>query len=549
MEGGALRFVDVASESGLSTFRHVNGSEDRFWYPEQMGAGGGFIDYDNDGWQDIALVGGGPLSANGPDTVVAVRLYQNQGDGTFAEVTDQVGLSGYRAYGTGIAAADYDNDGDQDLFLAAFGENLLFRNEAGGASGEHQFVEVGQASGVATPVAWGSSALFFDADLDGNLDLFVGGYTKWSLQTDQDCFRDNGRPDYCPPATYPGDESYYYRNNGDGTFTEMTREAGFGATNGKSLAVAEWDFNQDGWSDVVVVNDGEPDLLYINRGDGTFVEEGLTRGIAYGEHGEARAGMGVDIGIVDSTGYPSIFVGNFSSEMISVYRQTRNGWFTDRAAISGVGRHSLSTLAFGVLLFDAEMDRDLDLFVANGHVYLDPIDGASYRQPPHLFVNEGNGRFLDEAPDVGGPLEHPMVARAVAKADYDRDGDLDILLTENNGPVHLLRNDSKRGNVVRFRLSGTSGNRDAIGAHLVAYVDGNPQVQRVRTGSGYLSQSETVITYGLGSAVQVDSLLVTWPGGAQETLYDLKAEQEYHLVEGAAVQQVLQLPITNPPTP
>ena len=534
-QGPVLRFSDVAEEAGLGGVRHENGSEDRYWFPEPMGAGGGFIDYDDDAWEDILVVGGGRLSPTGPADVKALRLFRNNRDGTFTEVTEAVGLAEIRAYSIGVAVADYDNDGDQDVYLTTFGENMLFRNDPGsGPESSRVFTEVGKSAGVADPSSWSSSALFFDADGDGHLDLYVAGYAVWSVATDVDCRRPSGRADYCAPATYTGIQSYYYHNNGDGTFTERTAEAGFGGTLGKSLAVAEWDFNNDGGSDLVVVNDGEPDLLYLNNGDGTFTERGVESGIAYGEHGEARAGMGVDVGVVDSTGRPSIFVGNFSSEMIGVYRQTESQWFGDRAAASRIGRPSLTTLAFGVLLFDADLDTDLDLFVANGHVYLEPIDGSGYRQPPHLFVNDGDGTFADMADSIGGVFREPIVARAVAKADYDRDGDLDLLVTENNGPVHLFRNDSRGGGVLRVRLEATSRNRDALGAQVTAVVGAARLQRRVRTGSGYLSQSEKTLTFGLGSASQVDTLRVRWPSGHTETFTDLPAGHEIHLIEGEA---------------
>lgn len=529
----SLSFQDVAGQAGLGIFRHENGSEGRFWFPEQMGAGGGFVDYDGDGWEDVVLVGGGRLSPTGPADVKALRLFHNDRNGLFTEVTDALGLAEVRAYGTGITAADYDNDGDQDIYLTAFGENVLFRNDADTAgTGVRVFTEVGRQAGVATPAVWSSSALFFDVDNDGHLDLYVAGYADWSLDKDVDCFRANGRADYCPPATYKSDRSYYYHNNGDGTFTEQTSQAGFTDTHGKSLALAEWDFNEDGWSDLIIVSDGEPDLLYMNNGDGTFTERGVLSGVALGEHGEARAGMGVDVGIVDSTGYPSIFVGNFSSEMIGVYRRTKSGWFGDRAAASHIGQTSMTTLAFGVLLFDADLDADLDLYVANGHVYLDPIDGSAYRQPPHLFINQGDGTFTDIANSIGGVFQEPMVARAVAKADYDHDGDVDLLVTENNGPAHLLRNDSRGGNALRVRLVGQACNRDALGTDVTAVTATTRQPRRVRTGSGYLSQSEKVLTFGLGTATQVDTLIVRWPDGQYERFTDMPSGYEIQVIEG-----------------
>lgn len=541
-----VAFQEVSSAAGLGDFRHENGSEGRFWFPEQMGAGGGFVDYDGDGWEDIVLVGGGSLSPTGPSDVRALRLFRNNRDGTFIETTREAGLDDARAWGTGITAADYDSDGDQDIFLATFGENLLFRNDSR-LSGERFFTEIGRMAGVAGPSGWSSSPLFFDADLDGHLDLYVPGYALWSLSSDMECFRADGRPDYCRPATYPGAPGYFYRNNGDGTFTERTHASGLTGGPGKSLAVAEWDFNEDGWSDLVVVNDGEPDLLYMNDGAGAFTEQGVRSGIAYGEHGEARAGMGVDIGIVDTTGMPSVFVGNFSSEMIGVYRRTASGWFMDRAAASRIGQSSLTTLAFGVLLFDAELDGDLDLYVANGHVYLDPIDGAAYRQPPHLFVNRGEGTWVDMADSVGGAFAEAMVARAVAKADYDRDGDVDLLVTENNGPARLLRNDSFGGHVLRVRLSGRpgsgAGNPDALGAQVTVTAGGVRQVRRIRTGSGYLSQSEKTLTFGLGAADRADTLTIRWPDGRLERHVDIPAGYEVHMIEGEGMASRTALPI------
>ncbi len=537
-----LAFEDVASTAGLASFRHDNGSEGRFWFPEQMGAGGGFVDLDGDGWEDIVLVGGGHLSSGGPAEVGALRVFRNQRDGTFSDVTAALGLADLRAYGTGIVAADYDNDGDQDIYLTTLGENLLFRNDPAPDRNGRILVEVGHDVGVALPPVWSSSALFFDADRDGFADLYVAGYVDWSPELDVDCFR-GGAPDYCPPATYSGAKSYYYHNNGDGTFEDRTISAGFAENPGKSLAVAEWDFNEDGYSDVIVVNDGQPDLLYINNGDGTFTERGVLSGIAFGEHGESRAGMGVDVGITDQSGQPSIFVGNFSSEMIGVYRRTQSGWFVDRAAASHVGRSSLTTLAFGVLLFDADLDTDLDLFVANGHVYLDPIDGSEYRQPPHLFVNNYDGSFTDVADSIGGVFQEAMVARSVSKADYDRDGDVDLLVTENHGPAHLLRNDSRGGRPLRVRLRGNRSNRDALGAQLTISVGASQQLQRVRTGSGYLSQSEKTVTFGLGNANEVDTLRIVWPTGLEEAFVAVEAGTELFVAEGEGIIETVALPI------
>ncbi len=523
-------FTDVTVEAGLGEFRHDNGAFGKMWYPEQMGAGGGFMDYDGDGWVDILLVGGGVWPGTTDRDVRGLWLYRNEGDGTFSLKTEEAGLGDISAYGIGIVAADYDNDGDQDFYFTTLRENMLFRNDGG------VFTEVGKAARVAGEPIWSSSALFFDADRDSWLDLYVGNYTVWTPELDKWCSLDGVNKSYCPPDHYEGIPSSFYRNNGDGTFTDMTEAAGFLGAPGKSLGVAEMDFNQDGWSDFAVSNDGEGDLLYENNGDGTFTEKGMITGMAYGERGEARAGMGIDAGVVDNSGETSIFVGHFSNEMIGVFRYTRQGWFVDRAAVSKIGHASRLNLTFSVLLLDVDFDGDLDLLAANGHVYpfaAQVQEGLSYRQPAKLFLNRGDGTFeeLDQA--VGGVFAQPMVARGSAYADFDRDGDLDILFTENDGPAHLWRNDLKDAHFLRVRLEGRRSNRDGIGSRIVAVIGNQRMERRIRTGSGYLTQSEKIATFGLGAATRLDSLQVYWPSGQVARFVGVEANQEIRIVEGA----------------
>ena len=535
--GGKLPvFTDVTIEAGLGDFRHENGAVGKMWFPEQMGAGGGFVDFDGDGWLDILLVGGGLLQQDKARSIPALRLYKNNGNGFFSEVTAAVGLDDIQAYGTGIAAADYDGDGDEDFYFTTIGENMLFRNDGG------VFSSIGKEAGVANQVVWSSSSLFFDPDCDGDLDLYVGNYAKWSLETDVVCSIEGGVKVYCRPARYEGLPSRFYGNNGDGTFTDLTEEAGFLPAPGKSLGVAEFDFNRDGWPDFVVANDGEGDLLYQNKGDGTFREIGMISGMGYGENGEARAGMGIDVGVVDDTGQESVFVGNFSYEMIGVYRYIENGLFMNRDAVSKIGRPSFLSLTFGLFLFDVEYDGDLDLLAANGHVY--PVrtqyqDGSSYRQPAQLFVNRGDGTFYEASPLIGGVFAEKMVARAAAYADYDRDGDLDILFTENGGPVHLWRNELSDANYLRVRLEGKASNREGLGSQLIAVVDGKRMYRRMRTGSSYLSQSEKIVSFGLGCSTRVDSLLVQWPSGQLDIFVALKGNQELKIIEGSDQYEVM----------
>lgn len=525
-----LSFHDVTRDAGLGAFRHENGAYGTKWFPEAMGSGGGFVDYDGDGWLDILLVGGGTWPGSEMEPVRALWLYKNNHDGSFTDVTVEAGLGDIRTYGFGIVAADYDNDGDEDFFLTTLFEDLLFRNEGG------RFTEVGQDAGVDGGERWSTSAIFFDADRDGWVDLYVGSYVEWSPETDLVCTVKGSIRSYCTPEHYTGIPSRFYRNNGDGTFAERTVEAGFADGPGKMLGASEFDFNRDGWPDLVVATDTQRDLLYENNGDGTFTETGAVSGIAYDENGGARAGMGIDTGVVDGTGEETMFVGNFSKEMIGVFRHVSEGLFIDRAAVSKIGRPSLMTLTFGLFLFDVDLDGDLDLFTANGHVQpeIDETqEGISYKQPPHLFINDGDGQFVDMREQAGAPLQQPLVARGAAYGDYDRDGDLDILVTENRGGVHLWRNElSEGGHFLRVHIEGREGNRDGLGTQITAYADGLRIERRVRTGSSFMSQFEKTVTFGVGDRAHVDSLVVRWPSGRINRFSDVAANREYSLVEG-----------------
>jgi hypothetical protein len=499
-----------------------------------MGSGGGFVDFDGDGWTDIVLAGGGNWpeyagDADGP--VDAVRLYRNDGAGSFVDVTVEAGLAGIAAYTLGVTAADYDNDGDQDLYATALEDNLFFENDGG------VFTERAADAGVAGPSEWSTSAIFFDADRDGYVDLYVGNYVDWSPDNDLICVLEGGIRSYCTPELYEGTSSRFYHNRGDGTFDDWTMHAGFGSAPGKTLGVAEYDVNRDGWPDLLVANDTQRDLFYLNDGDGTFTEQGALSGMAYDENGKARAGMGIDVGIVDQSGEPTLFVGNFSKEMISVYRYAGNGLFLDRAAISHIGRPSLLTLTFGLFLFDADLDGDLDLFGANGHVQPEigqTQEGVSYSQRPHLFLNQGDGTYVDVAPLLGGALQQPVVARGAAYSDFDRDGDVDVLVTENDGAAHLLRNDLTEGHALRVRLEGLNTNRDGLSSRVLVYVGDRMMERYVRTGSSILSVSEKALTVGLAANEVADSLVVYWASGHVDRHESVRAGFEILIKEGGA---------------
>ncbi|MGI9175635.1 MAG: CRTAC1 family protein [Rhodothermales bacterium] len=553
-----MLFTEITEQAGLGGFQHTHGGFGEKWFPEIMGSGGGLIDYNDDGWLDVLLVRGGSLPGQPEADVPALALYRNNGLSgsgpsddapqpfpTFTDITSEAGLGEVRAYGFGVAAADYDNDGDEDVLLTTLGKNLLFRNDGG------VFQEVGEAAGIADAARWSTSALFFDANRDGHLDLYVANYVDWTPETDVPCAFEGIR-DYCSPWTYSGVANTFYHGNGDGTFTNRTEEAGFlsgtDAASSKSLGVGELDFNQDGWPDVYVANDGERNALFANNGDPgssppdrgpgqarqatTFSEIALRSGVALDQNGTPRAGMGVDAGVVDSSGETTILVGNYTNETVSVWRHEGAGFFADRVAASGVGASTSQTLTFGLALLDVDLDTDLDLLLANGHVLeqVEKMGEGLFREPAQLFLNRGDGTFDAASPQ--GPLAKPMLARGLAAGDIDHDGDLDVLLTENNGPVHLWCNDLKDGHFLRVRLQGTESNRDGLGARVRATASGLVMERRVRTGGSYLSQSEKTVTFGLGSSRDV-ALEVAWPSGRTEQFERVAPDQEVVLVEGS----------------
>lgn len=504
-ESSAL-FVDVTEESGID-FVHQSGASGEKYFPEMAGGGGGFMDYDGDGWMDILLVNGKYWDAN-VEQPATLQLYRNTGDGQFEDVTLGRGLD-ILAYGMGMAAADYDNDGDTDLLVTAVGPNYFFRNEGG------VFVDVTNEAGLHDD-SWSTSAMFFDYDNDGWLDLFVANYVEWTEETDLFCSLDGTNKAYCTPEIYTGQPSRLYRNLGNGSFEDVSLAAGIDPVKGKSLGVALLDLNEDGWLDFAVANDTDPDFLYRNEGDGTFEEIGLLAGFALDERGRARAGMGIDVGITDDSGEETIFVGNFSNEMVGVYRDLGGGSYLDRASVSKIGRTSLLYLTFGLFLFDYDLDFDLDLFVANGHVQPEVEDVqqvVTFKQRPLLFNNRNDGTFDEVGAEAGSSFETPVVGRGAAYADYDRDGDLDILLMLGGDRPVLLQNRLPEASekMVQVELQGTESNRDGIGALVVASAGGRQMSQRVRTGSSYLSQSELLLTFG--AEQPFDTLLVHWPSG------------------------------------
>jgi hypothetical protein len=524
-------FVDVTVSAGIA-FRHTNGAFGRKLLPETMGSGVTFVDVDGDGRQDLFFVNGTKWPGQ-PGRAGRPALYRNQGDGTFADVTKQAGLA-VELYGMGVAAGDYDNDGDADLYVTALGPNRLFRNR-----GDGRFEDVSVRARVADP-GFSTSAAWLDYDRDGRLDLFVANYVEWSLEKDLFCTLDGKTKSYCTPESYKGQSPSLYRNEGDGTFENVTRAAGLFDPASKALGVALIDYNNDGWLDLAVANDTQPNRLYENRRNGTFADVGTMAGIAFNEAGVARAGMGIDAGDYDGSGRQSLVIGNFSNEMMALYTNEGNGLFIDEAPAATIGRASLLTLTFACFFFDHDLDGLLDIFAANGHV-ADDISRVqpkvTYAQPPHLFRNAGSRRMEVVSAQMGADFQRPMVARGAAYGDYDDDGDLDLAISTSNGPARLLANRASAANHrLRMRLRGISSNRDAIGAEIrLTLADGARRWGMVRSGSSYLSQSELPVTIGLGGGTGIASLDVRWPNGRTERVPGALADEAIVIEEGKGI--------------
>jgi hypothetical protein len=433
----------------------------------------------------------------------------------------------------GVAAADYDNDGDADVYLTALGPNRLLRNAGGG-----RFEDVTVKAGVGDP-GFSASAAWFDYDTDGRLDLIVANYVEWSIEQDRHCSLDGKKKSYCTPEAYKGQSPTLYRNRGDGTFENVTRKAGLQDAANKMLGVALIDFNNDGRLDVFGANDTQPNRLYQNKGDGTFADVAVAAGVAFSEAGVARAAMGVDAADYDGSGRQSLVIGNFTNEMMALYTNQGNGLFIDDAPSSSIGRSSLLRLTFSCFFFDADLDGLADIFAANGHV-ADDIAAVqptiAHAQAPLLFRNLGTKKFEDVSAKVGPAFSKPVVGRGASYGDYDNDGDLDLLITENNGPVRLLRNDDGTNQMVRVRLIGSSSNRDAIGAKARVVRERGPSPwQMVKTGSSYLSQSELPLTFGLGGSTKVSGIEVVWPTGKTEKVAGADARSIVTIVEGKGI--------------
>ena len=509
--------TDVAAEAGLD-FVHDAGLSAAKHMPETLGGGAGFADVDGDGWLDVYMVQGGPVEPTEGSERPPNRLYRGNGDGTFTDVTEGSGAGDTTGNGMGVCFGDIDNDGDVDMYVTNYGADVLLRN-----SGDGTFTDVTAESGIDNP-AWGTSCGFADYDRDGWLDLYVTNYVDYRVDGGVIC-GSPGQPAYCHPDAFDGVPDILYRNRGDGTFEIVTEAAGVRNADpkqSKGLGVVWLDFDDDGWIDLYVANDSTRNFLYRNEGDGTFTEAGLTRGGAFNGAGQTEAGMGVDAGDTDGDGLEDLYVTHLDFETNTLYRNSSPGFLTDETELSGFGAPSMLKVGFGTNFFDLDNDRDLDVFVANGHI-IDTIaqlnPSLTFEQSDQLYLNRGDGRFFDASTEAGPYFEKAFVGRGTALGDYDEDGDLDLLVANLDGQVVLLRNDVGHDTPsLRLRLL-TSGGRDAIGARARLVAGGRAVVATVRSARSYLSGSDPRLYFGLGDdADTIERLEIRWPDGAEQTI-------------------------------
>jgi hypothetical protein len=526
-----IRFVNIASEAKVA-FKHENGATPQKYMPETMAGGSIIFDYNNDGWPDIFFVNGGSFVDKQKAAGARHRLYRNNKDGTFTDVTATSGI-GVSGFGMGACSADYDNDGWPDLYITSVGASKLYHNNGNGA-----FTDVTDKAGVGSQL-WSASCAFGDIDNDGYVDLYVTNYVDFGVNNNKYCVYSGDSRVYCHPNVYNGVPDILYRNNGDGTFTDVSRPAGIYRPDGKGLGVVFGDYDGDGWIDIYVANDSTPNFLFHNKGKGVFEEVGLLAGVAVGSDGQALAGMGTDMGDVDGDGLLDIFVTNLDRQTHNLYRNLGKGLFADVTFESGVGEATLPFVGFGAVFFDYDNDTDLDLAIANGDV-IDNVslfrDSTSYEQRNLLLQNNGMGKFRDVGPASGPGFALKKPSRSLSAADIDNDGDLDLLIGNVGQTADLLRNDGgNNSNSLSIRTIGSKSNRDGIGARLKLTVGGKVLIQEVRAGSSYLSQSDLRVHFGMDKAPRADRLEIRWPSGAVDVLQDIEANQILTVTEGQGI--------------
>ena len=534
------RFTDITEQAGVS-FKHVSSPEKRY-IVESMSGGVALFDYDNDGRLDIYFVNSLTVDLVKTKGKTRSLLYRNRGDGTFADVTDKAGV-GDVGWGMGVAVADYNNDGFEDLYVTCVGPNRLFKN-----NGDGTFADVTEKAGVADP-RWSAGATFFDYDADGNLDLFVANYVAFDFNNLPEFGKGKlcqykGIPVQCGPRGLPGDGDSLYRNNGDGTFTDVTKKAGVGDANGfYGMQPVASDFDEDGLVDLFVANDSTPNFHYKNNGDGTFKEVGFTSGLAVNENGSEQGSMGVAVGDYNHDGRLDLFVTNFDDDYNTLYRNDGRGSFTDVSHAARVAAVSLPFVGWGTKFFDYDNDGWCDLFVANGHVY---PQIPSYQQRNFIHRNNRDGTFADTPAPLGALAGEKRVGRGAAFGDLDNDGDVDIVLNNLDGAAQVLRNDGGAHNAVLVKLVGVKGNRGGVGARVKVVAGDVVQLDEVRSGDSYLSQSDARLHFGLEKRTKIDLIEVRWPGGAVERVTGASANKILTIREGRGIVEQKDLKASAP---
>ena len=525
-----VQFVNIAARAGV-TYKHENGATPEKYMPETMASGALIFDYNNDGWADLFFINGGSFVDKRLAASARHRLYRNNGEGKFTDVTESSGI-GVSGFGMGACSADYDNDGWVDLYVTAVGPDKMYKN-----TGKNTFTDVSVTSGLGEPL-WSTSCAFSDIDNDGDVDLYVARYVDFSVDNNKFCTLFEAVRAYCHPHVYKSVPDVLYRNNGNGTFTDITQDAGVTKA-GNGLGVVFSDYDDDGWTDIYVANDSTPNFLYRNKGKGVFEEIGLWAGVAVGADGKPLAGMGTDIGDINGDGLLDIFVTNLDGQTHSLYQNLGKGLFNNVTFLSGVGEVTLPYVGFGTAFLDYDNDGDLDLSIANGDV-IDNIkrlrDSTSYEQLNLLLRNDGTGKFTNVGPASGSGFALKKASRALATGDLDNDGDLDIVISNVGATADLLQNDGgNRNHSILVRTIGTASNRDGIGARLKLFI-GNKTLRRdVKAGSSYLGQSDLRVHFGLGDAQRADRLEIRWPSGAVESIEDIQANQILTVKEAAGI--------------
>ena len=529
-------FEVMPAEQSRITWVHTAGKSAEKYLPETSGAGCAFLDYDNDGWMDIYLVNSGRCDFYDPSPPLRNALYRNNRDGTFTDVTEKAGVSG-GGYGQGVAVGDYDGDGLPDIYVTQYGRSILYHN-----NGDGTFTDVTEKAGVAAP-GWSSSAAWFDYDNDGRLDLFVCQFVEFSKAKNLPCVTYNNRPGYCIPRLYRPAPSWLFHNNGDGTFTDVSRSSGIAQHMGKAWGVVAADLNNDGRTDLFVANDTAPNFLFMNRGNGKFEETGALAGVAFSQMGGARSGMGVDAADINQDGWLDLFVANLDHEMFSLYLNNHDETFDDQALSDGIAAATRLMSGWGVKFFDYDNDGNLDLFLANGNPddQIETIEkDVTYREPLLLF--HGDGKTLRNVSAESGPVfSQPLSARGLAIGDFDNDGAVDVLVSVNDGAPLLLRNTAAgRNHWLGVRLVGKQSNRDGIGARLT-WQSGDLRRSRTKVGGGsYLSSHDPRLVLGIGERTLIDWLEVKWPqpGGKTERFTALPMDRYITIVEGEGIRTV-----------